>query len=45
MLDGDVAGSWKVIEAALASGFEPGEIYVRAPRAVAARHRGVVAIG
>jgi methanogenic corrinoid protein MtbC1 len=29
MLDGDVAGSWQVIEAAMASGFEPGEIYVR----------------
>ena len=29
MLSGDVAGSWQVIEAAMASGFEPGEIYVR----------------
>jgi len=29
MLVGDVAGSWQVIEAAMASGFEPGEIYVR----------------
>ena len=29
MLGGDVAGSWQVIEAAMASGFEPGEIYVR----------------
>jgi MerR family transcriptional regulator, light-induced transcriptional regulator len=29
MLRGDVAGSWQVIEAAMASGFEPGEIYVR----------------
>jgi MerR family transcriptional regulator, light-induced transcriptional regulator len=28
MLSGDVAGSWQVIEAAMASGFEPGEIYV-----------------
>ncbi len=29
MLGGDVAGSWLVIEAAMASGFEPGEVYVR----------------
>ncbi|MFL5672481.1 MAG: B12-binding domain-containing protein [Chloroflexota bacterium] len=29
MLSGDVAGSWQVIEAAMASGFEAGEIYVR----------------
>ena len=29
MLAGDVAGSWQVTEAAMASGFEPGEIYVR----------------
>ena len=29
MLSGDVAGSWQVIEAAMASGLEPGEIYVR----------------
>ena len=29
MLGGDVARSWQVIEAAMASGFEPGEIYVR----------------
>ncbi len=29
MLSGDVAGSWQVIEAAMASGFEPGEVYVR----------------
>jgi excisionase family DNA binding protein len=29
MLGGDVAGSWQVIEAAMASGLEPGEIYVR----------------
>ena len=29
MLRGDDAGSWKVIEAAMASGFEPDEIYVR----------------
>ena len=29
MLVGDVAGSWQVIEAALASGFVPDEIYVR----------------
>ena len=29
MVGGDVAGSWQVIEAAMASGFEPGEIYVR----------------
>ena len=29
MLSGDVAGSWQVIEAAMASGFESGEIYVR----------------
>ena len=29
MLGGDIAGSWQVIEAAMASGFEPGEIYVR----------------
>lgn len=29
MLDGDVAGSWQVVEAAMASGLEPGEIYVR----------------
>jgi excisionase family DNA binding protein len=29
MLGGDVAGSWQVIEAAMASGFDPGEIYVR----------------
>ena len=29
MLAGDVAGSWQVIEAAMASGFESGEIYVR----------------
>ena len=28
MLRGDDAGSWQVIEAAMASGFEPGEIYV-----------------
>lgn len=28
MLGGDVAGSWQVIEAAMASGFEPGELYV-----------------
>jgi excisionase family DNA binding protein len=28
MLGGDVAGSWQVIEAAMASGFEPGRIYV-----------------
>ena len=29
MLVGDVAGSWQVVEAAMASGFEPDEIYVR----------------
>ena len=29
MLSGDVAGSWQVVEAAMASGFEPGAIYVR----------------
>jgi excisionase family DNA binding protein len=29
MLGGDVAGSWQVIEAAMASGLEPGDIYVR----------------
>ena len=29
MLSGDVAGGWQVIEAAMASGLEPGEIYVR----------------
>ena len=29
MLRGDDAGSWQVIEAAMASGFEPDEIYVR----------------
>jgi excisionase family DNA binding protein len=29
MLGGDVAGGWQVIEAAMASGLEPGEIYVR----------------
>jgi MerR family transcriptional regulator, light-induced transcriptional regulator len=29
MLGGDVSGSWQVVEAAMASGFEPGEIYVR----------------
>ena len=29
MLRGDVAGSWQVIEAAMASGFDPGEIFVR----------------
>jgi excisionase family DNA binding protein len=29
MLRGDVAGSWQVVEAAMTSGFEPGEIYVR----------------
>jgi excisionase family DNA binding protein len=29
MLSGDVAGSWQVIEAAMASGVEPGEVYVR----------------
>jgi excisionase family DNA binding protein len=29
MLSGDVAGSWQVIEAAMASGLEPGEVYVR----------------
>jgi methanogenic corrinoid protein MtbC1 len=29
MLSGDVAGSWQVIEAAMASGLQPGEIYVR----------------
>ena len=29
MLGGDVAGSWQVVEAAMASGFEPAEIYVR----------------
>jgi methanogenic corrinoid protein MtbC1 len=29
MLSGDVAGSWQVIEAAMASGLGPGEIYVR----------------
>jgi methanogenic corrinoid protein MtbC1 len=29
MLSGDVAGSWQVIEAAMAAGLEPGEIYVR----------------
>ena len=28
MLSGDVAGSWQVIEAAMASGLDPGEIYV-----------------
>jgi methanogenic corrinoid protein MtbC1 len=28
MLRGDVAGSWQVVEAAMSSGFEPGEIYV-----------------
>jgi excisionase family DNA binding protein len=28
MLRGDVAGSWQVVEAAMTSGFEPGEIYV-----------------
>jgi excisionase family DNA binding protein len=29
MLDGDVAGSWRLIEAAMASGLEPGDIYVQ----------------
>src|SRR3954452_21737801 len=29
MLRGDVAGSWQVLEAAMASGFDPAEIYVR----------------
>jgi len=29
LVGGDVEGSWQVIEAAMASGFEPGEIYVR----------------
>ena len=29
MLSGDVAGSWQVIEAAMAAGLEPGEVYVR----------------
>jgi methanogenic corrinoid protein MtbC1 len=29
MLSGDVAGSWQVIEAAMAAGLDPGEIYVR----------------
>jgi excisionase family DNA binding protein len=29
MLGGDVEGSWQVIEAAMTSGFEPAEIYVR----------------
>jgi excisionase family DNA binding protein len=29
MLGGDVTGSWQVIEAAMASGLEPGDIYVR----------------
>ena len=29
MLSGDVAGAWQVIEAAMASGFEPAEVYVR----------------
>ena len=29
MLSGDVAGSWQVIEAAMASGLAPGEVYVR----------------
>jgi methanogenic corrinoid protein MtbC1 len=29
MLSGDVAGSWRVIEAAMASGLEPDELYVR----------------
>jgi MerR family transcriptional regulator, light-induced transcriptional regulator len=29
MLSGDVAGSWQVIEAAMTSGLEPGDIYVR----------------
>ena len=29
MLGGDIAGSWQVIEAAMASGFEPAEVYVR----------------
>jgi MerR family transcriptional regulator, light-induced transcriptional regulator len=29
MLSGDVAGSWQVIEAAMAAGLEPAEIYVR----------------
>ena len=29
MLGGDIAGSWQVVEAAMASGFEPDEIYVR----------------
>ena len=29
MLSGDVAGSWQVIEAAMTSGLEPDEIYVR----------------
>jgi excisionase family DNA binding protein len=28
MLSGDAAGSWQVVEAAMASGLEPGEIYV-----------------
>ena len=28
MLGGDAAGSWQVIEAAMASGFEPAEVYV-----------------
>jgi MerR family transcriptional regulator, light-induced transcriptional regulator len=28
MVSGDVAGSWQVIEAAMASGLEPGQIYV-----------------
>ena len=29
MLSGDVAGSWQVIEAAMASGFAPAEVHVR----------------
>ena len=45
MLGGDVAGSWQVIEAAMASGFEPGEIYVRLLAPSLHAHRGVVAIG
>jgi excisionase family DNA binding protein len=28
MLRGDIAGSWQVVEAAMTSGFDPGEIYV-----------------
>ncbi len=45
MLGGDVAGSWQVIEAAMASGLEPGEIYVRVLAPSLHAHRGVVAIG